>query len=54
MRRLSVSSLSLLQEVRMMAKIFYKRIIDPEDDFTLNDVPSRWRAQVARMLEDAT
>lgn len=35
-----------------MAKIFYKRIIAGE--ITLEDVPARWRAQVRKMLEDAT
>ena len=35
-----------------MAKIYYKRIIAGE--MTLEDVPERWRAQVERMLEDAT
>ncbi len=35
-----------------MAKIYYKRIV--ADEITLEDVPSRWRAQVERMLEDAT
>lgn len=35
-----------------MAKIYYKRIVASE--ITLEDVPSRWRAQVERMLEDAT
>nr|DAY82468.1 MAG TPA: hypothetical protein [Caudoviricetes sp.] len=35
-----------------MAKIYYKRIVAGE--ITLEDVPSRWRAQVERMLEDAT
>lgn len=33
-----------------MAKIYYKRIV--ADEITLEDVPSRWRAQVERMLED--
>lgn len=33
-----------------MAKIYYKRIIAGE--ITLDDVPSRWRAQVEKMLED--
>ncbi len=37
-----------------MAKIFYKRIIDPEDDFTINDVPSLWRSKVEKMLEGET
>lgn len=35
-----------------MAKIYYKRIIAGE--MTLEDVPERWRAQVRKMLEDAT
>ena len=35
-----------------MAKIFYKRISAGE--MTLEDVPERWRAQVEKMLEDAT
>lgn len=35
-----------------MVKIYYKRIV--ADEITLEDVPSRWRAQVGRMLEDAT
>ena len=35
-----------------MAKIYYKRIV--ADEITLEDGPSRWRAQVERMLEDAT
>lgn len=35
-----------------MAKIYYKRIV--ADEITLEDVPSRWRAQVERTLEDAT
>lgn len=45
---LSVSLLNLSQEVRIMAKIFYKRIIAKE--ITLADVPVRWRAQVEKML----
>lgn len=35
-----------------MAKIYYKRIV--ADEITLEDVPSRWRAQVEKILEDAT
>ncbi len=35
-----------------MAKIYYKRIVAGE--ITLEDVPSRWRAQVEKILEDAT
>lgn len=35
-----------------MAKIYYKRIIAGE--MILEDVPERWRAQVEKMLEDAT
>lgn len=35
-----------------MAKIYYKRIAAGE--MTLDDVPSRWRAQVEKMLEGET
>lgn len=31
-----------------MAKIYYKRIL--ADEMTLEEVPVRWRAQVANML----
>ena len=46
---LSVSLLNLSQEVRIMAKIFYKRIVAGE--MTLEEVPVRWRAQVEKMLK---
>lgn len=35
-----------------MAKIYYKRIV--AEEMALEDVPERWRAQVEKMLEDAT
>ena len=48
---LSVSLLSLLQEVITMAKIYYKRIINPNDSFTFDDVPNRWKGAVKELLE---
>lgn len=33
-----------------MAKIYIKWILDPKKNFTINNVPQRWRAQVEEML----
>ncbi len=38
------------EEVRLMAKIYYKRIVAGE--MSLEDIPARWRAQVEKMLEE--
>ena len=35
-----------------MAKIYVKWILDPSKDFTIDDVPARWRAQVEAMLAE--
>lgn len=34
-----------------MAKIYVKWILDPTKNFSIEDVPSRWRAAVEKMLE---
>ena len=36
-----------------MAKIYVKWILDPNKNFTIDDVPQRWRAQVEAMLAEA-
>lgn len=33
-----------------MAKIYVKWILDPEKDFTIDNVPQRWRAEVESLL----
>lgn len=33
-----------------MAKIYVKWIKDPNKNFTLDDVPEKWRAQVEALL----
>ena len=45
---LSVSLLNLSQEVRIMAKIFYKRIVAGE--MTLEEVPALWRTKVEKLI----
>ena len=45
---LSVSLLNLSQEVRIMAKIFYKRIVAGE--MTLEEVPALWRTKVEELI----
>lgn len=34
-----------------MAKIFYKRIVNPKDPFTFEDVPGKWKNAVKKLLE---
>lgn len=33
-----------------MAKIYVKWILDPSKDFSIDDVPERWRAQVEALI----
>lgn len=33
-----------------MAKIYYKLVKNPNNDFAIEDVPSLWRTQVETML----
>ena len=35
----------------MMAKIFVKWILDPSKDFTIDDVPQRWKVEVEKLIE---
>ena len=35
-----------------MAKIYYKRIVESNGAFTINDVPERWREQVQALLDE--
>lgn len=37
-----------------MAKIYVKWIKDPSKNFTIADVPERWRSDVQKMLEENT
>ena len=34
-----------------MAKIYVKWIKDPNKNFTIDDVPARWRSQVQELLD---
>ena len=45
---LSASLLNLSQGVRIMAKIFYKRIVAGE--MTLEEVPALWRTKVEELI----
>lgn len=36
-----------------MVKIYVKWIQDPTKNFTIDDVPQRWRADVEKALENA-
>lgn len=33
-----------------MAKIFVKWILDPSKDFTIDNVPNKWRSEVEKLL----
>ena len=33
-----------------MAKIYVKWILDPSKDFTINNVPERWKSEVEELL----
>ena len=33
-----------------MAKIYVKWILDPTKNFTLNDVPEKWKMEVEKLL----
>ena len=35
-----------------MVKLYIKWILDPKKDFTIDDVPTRWRTDVERALEE--
>lgn len=35
-----------------MVKIYVKWILDPTKDFTIDDVPERWKADVEKALEE--
>lgn len=34
-----------------MAKVYVRKILDKESGFTIDDVPSRWRAEVEELLK---